>query len=48
VNEIRRVGSDSLIAFHSTTKGDNGELDWLKMLRDFLPQLESAFVVLVL
>lgn len=36
------------IAFHSTTKGDNAELNWLKMLRDFLPQryqVESAFVV---
>ncbi|MDQ1565705.1 MAG: hypothetical protein QOF96_585 [Actinomycetota bacterium] len=38
----------SEIAFHSTTKGDNAELNWLKMLRDFLPQryqVESAFVV---
>jgi hypothetical protein len=38
----------SEIAFHPTTKGDNAELNWLKMLRDFLPrryQVESAFVV---
>jgi hypothetical protein len=36
------------IAFHPTTKGDNAELNWLKMLRDFLPnryQVNSAFVV---
>lgn len=38
----------SEIAFHPTTKGDNAELNWLKMLRDFLPnryQVDSAFVV---
>ncbi len=38
----------SEIAFHPTTKGDNAEFNWLKMLRDFLPnryEVDSAFVV---
>ncbi len=36
------------IAFHPTAKGDNTELNWIKMLRDFLPQrycVDRAFVV---
>lgn len=30
--------ADSVVADHPTTKGDAAELNWLKMLSDFLPQ----------
>jgi Domain of unknown function (DUF6602) len=38
----------SEIAFHPTAKGDNAELNWIKMLERFLPQryrVDRAFVV---
>ena len=38
----------SAIAFHPDAKGDNAELNWVAMLRDFLPQrycVDPAFII---